>query len=282
MLKSIIKTETLLAPGIYDALSGLIAEQSGAQAVYLSGASIAYTRFGRSDVGLVSVSEVHDTLAAVTDRIKIPVIVDADTGFGNALNVQRTIRNFERAGAAAIQIEDQSFPKRCGHLDGKVLIKKDEMVGKIKAAVDARKTSDTLIIARTDARAVEGLQEAIDRAHTYEEAGADILFIEAPRSVDELKIIRKSFHLNTPLLANMVEGGKTPVKTADDLKSLGFNIVIFPGGAVRAATFQLQEYYAGLLENGSNAEFSKRMHDFDSLNAVIGTPELLSIGKKYE
>ncbi len=282
MLKSIIKTETLLAPGIYDALSGLIAEQSGAQAVYLSGASIAYTRFGRSDVGLVSVSEVHDTLAAVTDRIKIPIIVDADTGFGNALNVQRTIRNFERAGAAAIQIEDQSFPKRCGHLDGKVLIKTDEMVGKVKAAVDARKTSDTLIIARTDARAVEGLQEAIDRAHTYEEAGADILFIEAPRSIDELKIIRKSFHLNTPLLANMVEGGKTPVKTADDLKSLGFNIVIFPGGAVRAATFQLQEYYAGLLENGSNAEFSKRMHDFDSLNAVIGTPELLSIGKKYE
>lgn len=282
MLKSIIKTETLLAPGIYDALSGLIAEQSGARAVYLSGASIAYTRFGRSDVGLVSVSEVHDTLAAVTDRIKIPIIVDADTGFGNALNVQRTVRNFERAGAAAIQIEDQSFPKRCGHLDGKVLIKTDEMVGKVKAAVDARKTSDTLIIARTDARAVEGLQEAIDRAHTYEEAGADILFIEAPRSVDELKVIRKSFHLNTPLLANMVEGGKTPVKTADDLKSLGFNIVIFPGGAVRAATFQLQEYYAGLLENGSNAEFSKRMHDFDSLNAVIGTPELLSIGKKYE
>ena len=282
MLKSIIKTETLLAPGIYDALSGLIAEQSGARAVYLSGASIAYTRFGRSDVGLVSVSEVHDTLAAISDRIKIPIIVDADTGFGNALNVQRTIRNFERAGAAAIQIEDQSFPKRCGHLDGKVLIKTDEMVGKLKAAVESRRVSGTLIIARTDARAVEGLQEAIDRAHAYQEAGADILFIEAPRSVDEMKLIRKSFHLNIPLLANMVEGGKTPVKTANDLKSLGFNIVIFPGGAVRAATFQLQEYYAGLLENGSNAELSKRMHDFDSLNAVIGTPELLNIGKKYE
>ena len=282
MLKSIIKSETLLAPGIYDSLSGLIAEQSGAKAAYLSGASIAYTRFGRSDIGLVSVSEVHDTLAAVTDRIKIPIIVDADTGFGNALNVQRTIRSFERAGAAAIQIEDQSFPKRCGHLDGKVLIKKDEMVGKVKAAVDSRKTSDTLIIARTDARAVEGLQEAIDRAHAYHEAGADVLFIEAPRSVDELKLIRKSFDLNIPLLANMVEGGKTPVKTANDLKSLGFNIVIFPGGAVRAATFQLQEYYAGLLKNGSNSEFSKKMHNFDSLNSVIGTPELLKIGKKYE
>ena len=282
MLKSIITKETLLAPGIYDALSGLVAEQSGARAVYLSGASIAYTRFGRSDVGLVSVSEVHDTLAAVTDRIKIPVIVDADTGFGNALNVQRTIRNFERAGAAAIQIEDQSFPKRCGHLDGKVLIKRDEMIGKVKAAVDSRKTSDTLIIARTDARAVEGLQEAIDRAHAYQEAGADILFIEAPQSFDEMKIIRKSFHINIPLLANMVEGGKTPVKTANDMKKLGFNIVIFPGGAVRAATFQLQEYYAGLLKNGSNSEFSKKMHNFDSLNAVIGTPELLKIGKKYE
>ncbi|MDA7592960.1 isocitrate lyase/PEP mutase family protein [Rhodobacteraceae bacterium] len=282
MLKSIITKETLLAPGIYDALSGLVAEQSGARAAYLSGASIAYTRFGRSDVGLVSVSEVHDTLAAVTDRIKIPVIVDADTGFGNALNVQRTIRNFERAGAAAIQIEDQSFPKRCGHLDGKVLIKRDEMVGKVKAAVDSRKTSDTLIIARTDARAVEGLQEAIDRAHAYQEAGADILFIEAPRSFDEMKIIRKSFHINIPLLANMVEGGKTPVKTANDMKKLGFNIVIFPGGAVRAATFQLQEYYAGLLKNGSNSKFSKKMHNFDSLNAVIGTPELLKIGKKYE
>lgn len=282
MLKSIISRDILLAPGIYDALSGLIAKQAGARAVYLSGASIAYTRFGRSDVGLVSASEVHDTLAAVTDRIQIPVIVDADTGFGNALNVQRTIRNFERAGAAAIQIEDQSFPKRCGHLDGKTLISKDEMVGKIKAAIDARKETNTLIIARTDARGVEGLSEAIDRAQAYQEAGADILFIEAPHSIDEMKLIRKSFGEDIPLLANMVEGGKTPIKTANDLKSLGFNIVIFPGGAVRAATFQLQQYYAGLIENGSTLEFSDSMHNFDSLNSVIGTPELLKLGKKYE
>ena len=282
MLKSIISRDILLAPGIYDALSGLIAEQAGARAVYLSGASIAYTRFGRSDVGLVSASEVHDTLAAVTDRIQIPVIVDADTGFGNALNVQRTIRNFERAGAAAIQIEDQSFPKRCGHLDGKTLISKDEMVGKIKAAIDARKETNTLIIARTDARGVEDLSEAIDRAQAYQEAGADILFIEAPHSIDEMKFIRKSFGEDIPLLANMVEGGKTPIKTANDLKSLGFNIVIFPGGAVRAATFQLQKYYAGLIENGSTLEFSDSMHNFDSLNSVIGTPELLKLGKKYE
>ena len=277
-----VSRDILLAPGIYDALSGLIAEQAGARAVYLSGASIAYTRFGRSDVGLVSASEVHDTLAAVTDRIQIPVIVDADTGFGNALNVQRTIRNFERAGAAAIQIEDQSFPKRCGHLDGKTLISKDEMVGKIKAAIDARKETNTLIIARTDARGVEGLSEAIDRAQAYQEAGADILFNEAPHSIDEMKLIRKSFGEDIPLLANMVEGGKTPIKTVNDLKSLGFNIVIFPGGAVRAATFQLQQYYAGLIENGSTLEFSDSMHNFGSLNSVIGTPELLKLGKKYE
>lgn len=277
-----VSRDILLAPGIYDALSGLIAEQAGARAVYLSGASIAYTRFGRSDVGLVSASEVHDTLAAVTDRIQIPVIVDADTGFGNALNVQRTIRNFERAGAAAIQIEDQSFPKRCGHLDGKTLISKGEMVGKIKAAIDARKETNTLIIARTDARGVEGLSEAIDRAQAYQEAGADILFIEAPHSIDEMKFIRKSFGEDIPLLANMVEGGKTPIKTVNDLKSLGFNIVIFPGGAVRATTFQLQQYYAGLIENGSTLEFSDSMHNFDSLNSVIGTPELLKLGKKYE
>ena len=153
----------VLAPGIYDALSGLIATQMGARAVYLSGASLAYTRFGRSDVGLVSVSEVHDTLAAITDRIDTPVIVDADNGFGNALNVQRTVRYFERAGAAAIQLEDQSFPKRCGHLDGKKLISSGEMVGKVKAALDARCDQSTLIIARTDARAVEGFAAALDR-----------------------------------------------------------------------------------------------------------------------
>ena len=177
----------LLAPGIYDALSGLIATQAGAKAVYLSGASLAYTRFGRSDIGLVSVSEVHDTLAAITDRIDTPVIVDADNGFGNALNVQRTVRYFERAGAAAIQLEDQSFPKRCGHLDGKKLISRGEMVGKVKAALDARDNDDTLIIARTDARAVEGLEAALDRAEAYREAGADVLFIEAPQSIEEMR-----------------------------------------------------------------------------------------------
>ena len=274
--------ELLLAPGIYDALSGLIATQSGAKAVYLSGASLAYTRFGTSDIGLVSVSEVNDTIAAITDRIDTPIIVDGDTGFGNALNVQRTVRSFERSGADAIQLEDQSFPKKCGHLDGKKLINTNEMVGKIHAALDARANEETLIIARTDARAVEGFSEAIDRAGAYKEAGADVLFVEAPKSLDEMQKICAEFSKQIPLLANMVEGGKTPILSANDLAALGYKIAIFPGGAVRAISHHMEAYYSGLLVNGSNEAFSNRMHNFDKLNNLIGTKELIKHGAKYE
>ena len=282
MLKDKLSEGFLLAPGIYDALTGLIAAKAGAKAVYLSGASIAYTRFGRSDIGLVSVSEVHDTLAAITDRIDIPVIVDADTGFGNALNVQRTVRQFERVGASAIQLEDQSFPKRCGHLAGKTLVSKNEMVGKIKASLDARKNENTVIIARTDARAVEGLDAAFDRAAAYRDAGADILFIEAPQSLEEMKNITATFGDELPLLANMVEGGKTPIASATELEDIGYHLAIFPGGAVRAIAHHLSAYYSGLLRDGNNKKFSEKMYDFDGLNEVIGTKELLAQGKKYE
>tara|TARA_B100000212_G_C27303629_1_gene502606 strand:+ start:114 stop:962 length:849 start_codon:yes stop_codon:yes gene_type:complete len=282
MLKNKLSEGFILAPGIYDALTGLIAAKAGAEAVYLSGASIAYTRFGRSDIGLVSVSEVHDTLAAITDRIDIPVIVDADTGFGNALNVQRTVRQFERVGASAIQLEDQSFPKRCGHLAGKTLVSKNEMVGKIKASLDARKNENTVIIARTDARAVEGLDAAFDRAAAYRDAGADILFIEAPQSLEEMKNITATFGNELPLLANMVEGGKTPIASATELEDIGYHLAIFPGGAVRAIAHHLSAYYSGLLRDGNNKKFSEKMYDFDGLNEVIGTKELLAQGKKYE
>lgn len=272
----------LVAPGIYDALSGLIATQSGTKAVYLSGASIAYTRFGRSDIGLVSVSEVNDTIAAITDRINTPIIVDADNGFGNALNVQRTVRSFERSGASAIQLEDQSFPKKCGHLDGKKLVTKNEMVGKIYAALDARNSQDTLIIARTDARSVEGFSQAIDRARAYKEAGADVLFIEAPQSMNEMNKICAEFAHEIPLLANMVEGGKTPIASAKDLGKLGYKIAIFPGGAVRAISHHMQAYYSGLLANGNNDRFSDKMHDFNGLNDLIGTKALIDLGAEYE
>ena len=232
----------VLAPGVYDALSALIAEQAGFGALYLSGASIAYTRLGRSDIGLTTYSEVEDTLARITERVATPVIVDADTGFGNALNTQRTVRGLERAGAAMIQLEDQTFPKRCGHLDGKAVIPAAEMRGKLRAAVDARAHASTLILARTDALAVEGLEAALDRAESYLEAGADALFIEALRTPEQMQAACSRFAHRAPLLANMVEGGKTPVQSADALTALGFRIVIFPGGTARAVAHTLQGY----------------------------------------
>jgi 2-methylisocitrate lyase-like PEP mutase family enzyme len=270
------------APGCYDGLSALLIEQAGFTCAYLAGAAIAYTRFGCSDVGLVSMSEVADTLALVTDRVGIPVIVDADTGFGNALNVQRTIGSFERAGAAAIQLEDQSTPKRCGHLDGKSLISADEMVGKLKAALDARRSAETLIIARTDAIAVEGFDGAIDRAERFIDAGADILFVEAPQSEAQLAALPERFSARVPLLANMVEGGKTPIHSAAELQDMGYTIVIFAAGLARAFAHMAQEYLQSLRRAGSTAPFRNRMLDFDGLNAVIGTPDLLARGKRYD
>ena len=272
----------LLAPGVYDALSALVAEQSGFEALYLSGASIAYTRLARSDVGLTTFTEVEDVLARITERVRLPVIVDADTGFGNALNVQRTVRGFERAGAAMIQIEDQSFPKRCGHLDGKSLVSAGEMCGKLKAALDARHSAETLILARTDAVAVEGLEAALERAERYFECGVDALFIEALRSPAQMDAACTRFAQRVPLLANMVEGGKTPVHSATELGARGFKIVIFPGGTVRAVAHSLQRYYKSLHAHQTTAPMQGEMLDFDGLNALIGTPELLELGAHYD
>ena len=272
----------LLAPGVYDALTALVAEQSGFEAVYLSGASIAYTRLGRSDVGLTTMSEVVDTVTSIRERIKLPIIVDADTGFGNALNMQRTIARLERAGANLIQIEDQTFPKRCGHLEGKTVVSTGEMVGKIKAALDARESDDTLIIARTDAVAVEGFATALERAEQYLEAGADVLFIEAVRDEAQMREVNQRFMGRIPLLANMVEGGQTPIKSAADLQAIGYRIAIFPGGTARAVAHTLRAYYGSLKQHGTTAPFRDRMLDFDALNALIGTPELLAQGKRYD
>jgi 2-methylisocitrate lyase-like PEP mutase family enzyme len=276
------KSDIVLAPGIYDALSALIAEQAGFEALYLSGASIAYTRLGRSDIGLTTFSEVADTLARITERVTVPVIVDADTGFGNALNTQRTVRGFERAGAAMIQIEDQTFPKRCGHLDGKGVVPVREMVGKLKAALDARTSAETLILARTDALAVEGMDAALDRAEAYLEAGVDALFVEALRSPEQMDVACARFAQRVPLLANMVEGGKTPIQDAGALQAHGFRIAIFPGGTARAVSHTLQGYYASLHAHRTTQPWRDRMLDFDGLNAVIGTPELLEAGRRYE
>src|SRR6186997_96215 len=208
----------LVAPGVYDALTAHLAERAGFSAVYVSGAGIAYTRLGRPDIGLVAMSEVADTVALIRDRVGSHLIVDADTGYGNALNVARTVRLFERAGASAIQIEDQTLPKRCGHLDEKTVIPAPEMAGKIAAAVDARHSAETLIVARTDSVAVEGFERAIERAHLYAEAGADMLFVEAPRTAEQLQAITAALGNTRPLMANMVEGGRTPLMSARDLE----------------------------------------------------------------
>ena len=280
--KRLEQPDVLLAPGVYDALSALVAEQAAFEALYLSGASIAYTLLGRSDVGLTTVSEVINTLAHITDRVKIPVIVDADTGFGNALNTQRTVRDLERAGASMIQLEDQTFPKRCGHLDGKAVVPVKVMEGKLRAALDARHSSDTLVLARTDALAIEGFDATLDRAERYLECGVDALFIEAVRTPEQMDIACKRFASRIPLLANMVEGGKTPVQSAQELGGRGYKIVIFPGGTARAVAYTLQGYYASLHTHQTTIPWQSQMLDFDGLNAVIGTPALLAQGKQYE
>lgn len=276
------ESRALLAPGVYDALTALLAQQAGFEALYLSGGAVAYTQLGRSDVGLTTATETADVLGRITDRVNIPVIVDGDTGYGNALNVQRTVRLFERAGAAMIQLEDQTFPKRCGHLDGKSLVSPKEMCGKLKAALDARESSDTLILARTDAVAVEGLDAAFERAEAYAACGVDALFIEALRTTLDMDAACSRFAARLPLLANMIEGGKSPVQSAGELGDRGFRIVIFPGGTARFIAAQLQNYFGSLREHGTTTPTRDAMLDFDGLNRVVGTPELIALGQKYE
>ncbi len=281
LLSRLARKPIVVAPGVYDAFTALVAAQAGFATLYVSGAAIAYTRLGRPDIGLVSMTEVAQTVAMIRDRVTAHLIVDADTGYGNALNAARTVREFERVGATAIQIEDQDFPKRCGHLDGKALIPAAEMCGKLRAALDARRARDTLIIARTDAIAVEGFERAIERAIKYAEAGADLLFVEAPTTRDDLARIAAALHGRAPLMANMVEGGKTPPLSAAELEAIGFALVIFPGGIVRAFGRLASEYYASLAKHGSSEPFRGRMLDFDGLNDLIGTPEMLALGKRY-
>ena len=274
--------DIVTAPGVYDALSALLVEQAGFEAAYLSGASIAYTRFGRPDIGFLSLDDVASVTGHIRERVGLHLIVDADTGFGNALNVRRTVQVLERAGATAIQFEDQTLPKRCGHLDGKTIVPVAEMAGKIRAAGDARRNADTLVIARTDAVAVEGLEPALERAERYAEAGADVLFVEALRTKADMATALERLSGRAPMLANMVEGGKTPVLPSGELQALGYSIAIFPGGTVRALSFALRGYLASLREEGTTTPWLPQMLSFDALNDVIGTPEMLALGKRYE
>ena len=280
--EQITDSEIIVAPGCYDAFSAMLIANAGFSTAYVTGASIAYTRLGRPDIGLVSMAEVTQTISLIHERTSVPLVVDGDTGFGNALNVIRTVRSFEAAGASAIQLEDQTLPKRCGHLKGKTLIPTGEMVGKIKAATDARRSSEFMIIARTDAIAVEGYDKAIERAERYVEAGADVLFIEAPENEEQQAGIAKLFNDRIPLLANMVEGGATPLKTANELEKMGYAIVIFPGGLIRAFTHMATEYFASLKKHGSNEPFRNRMLDFGQLNTLLDTATIMEMGAQYD
>lgn len=272
----------LIAPGVFDALTASIAADCGFEALYVSGAAVSYTMLGRPDIGLATMTEMANVVANIRERVDAALIVDGDTGHGNALNVQRTVRVFERAGANAIQLEDQSLPKRCGHLAGKTLVSAGEMVGKIKAATDARASAETLVIARTDAIAVEGFAAAADRAGAYAEAGADMVFVEAPQDREQLARVGGLLEGRVPLMANMVEGGRTPVLPASELEALGFALVIFPGGIVRALARTAREFYETLGREGSSDGFRGRMYDFEGVNALLGAQEILALGKRYD
>jgi 2-methylisocitrate lyase-like PEP mutase family enzyme len=278
----LLRDEPLVAPGIFDAMSALLVESAGFEAAYVSGASIAYTQLGRPDIGLVSFDQVADVLRRIRERIAIPLLVDADTGWGGVLNVQRTVRILERAGATAIQLEDQTFPKRCGHLDGKEVITADEMAQKIRAACDARTSTQTLIIARTDARAVHGLEDALDRAELYREAGADILFVEALLSAEEMRECSDRLAAQTPLLANMVEGGRTPLLSAQQAHALGYKIVIAPGALVRVLACTAASFLHSFRLEGSTASWHDRMLDLQGLNEILGTKALLESAGNLE
>lgn len=270
----------LVAPGVYDALGARLVEEAGFEACYLSGASVSYSLLGKPDIGLVTAAEMAERAARICEAVRIPVLADADTGYGNALNVRRTVQAYEQAGVAAIQLEDQEFPKRCGHLEGKRVIPRAEMMQKVRAACEVRRDPGLLIIARTDARASEGLDAAVARASAYAEAGADVCFVEAPQDARELAAIPP--RVPRPALANMVEGGRTPLHSAAELEAMGYAAVIFPGALARLTAHTARAFLAELRSSGSSAAWRDRMLSFDALNQLLGIGEVRELEKRYQ
>ncbi|MGH7368693.1 MAG: isocitrate lyase/PEP mutase family protein [Candidatus Rokuibacteriota bacterium] len=279
-LRQLLEGEGLvLAPGVYDGLSARLVRAAGFAAVYATGGGIARS-MGYPDLGLLSLTEVTDRLALIVEHAGVPVIADADTGYGNALNVRRTVREFERAGVAALHLEDQAFPKRCGHYDDKAVISTAEMGQKLRAAREAARDSDLVLIARTDAIAVEGLDAAIERAHAYAAAGADVLFVEAPVSEAQIETIARS--LPCPTLINMFEGGKTPLVPLARLEAFGYRIVIVPSDLQRAAIRAMQDVLAVVRRDGNSRAMADRMATFEEREAVVGTREYLAADRRYQ
>jgi carboxyvinyl-carboxyphosphonate phosphorylmutase len=280
-LKQLLTDEKLLmAPGAYDVLSAKVIQMAGFDAVYMTGYGTSASILGQPDVGLLTMNEMVEHARNIAQAVDVPVLADGDTGYGNPLNIRRTVREYERAGVCAIQLEDQVFPKRCGHMLGRKVIAMEEMVQKIKAATDARQDQDFVIIARTDARTNYGLEEALRRGQAYREAGADVIFIESPESVDELRRINEALP-STPTLANMIEGGRTPFLPAAELEALGFGIALYPTGPLYAAAKAVKGYVEELKTAGTTAAKVQDMIAFEEFNQLIGLPEYNRLEERY-
>ena len=277
--KLILDEVILVMPVAYDAVAARIIEQVGFKAVALGGYATSASILGKPDMSLLTLTENVNHARNIAEAVNIPVFTDGDTGHGNVTNVIRMVRDFERAGVAGLFIEDQVFPKRCGHLEGKQVVPAEEMIAKIKAAVDARKDPDFVIMARTDALAIYGLNEAIDRANKYREAGADLLFVEAPTSRDEMIEINRK--VNGPTLAIQAEGGKTPLIHVKELESMGYNVVVFPGSALYAAAWAVRQVMEELVSEGTTAGYMDKMLTFNEFNQMIGLGEYLEKEKYY-
>jgi len=279
-LRSLLErtSEPLVVPGCGTPLEARAIQAAGFPAVYLSGYAVAAWRHGLPDIGLLGAGETEAALSAVTRVVDVPVITDADTGYGDATSVWSTVRLLEQAGAAAIQIEDQVWPKKCGHMAGKEVIGADEAVRKIATAVEARRDPDTVIIARTDSLAPLGVDEAIARGQRFKEAGADVVFIDAPQSLDHLGLIGRS--IRGPLMANMSEGGLTPALSADEFHALGFQLVAFPTTNLRVAAMSMQLFLADLRVSGDSRAWRERMHGLDELNELVGLEGYLDVGDR--
>jgi 2-methylisocitrate lyase-like PEP mutase family enzyme len=271
---------SFILPGAYDAMSAKLIEEIDFKAIYATGAGISNAQLGWADVGLTSLKEVVDIVARMADVTNVPIVVDGDTGFGNAINVIRTVREFERAGVAAIQMEDQVSPKRCGHFNGKDVISKEEMVGKIKAALDARKDENLAIMARTDAIAVNGVEDAIDRAFAYYEAGADIIFVEAPNTIEELRKITSSLK-GIPQVINLVEGGKTPLISLKEAEEIGFKIMLCANTALRSAIKGITESLRILKEEGSQENLLPLICTWEERQSLFKLNQIKEWEKNY-
>lgn len=269
----------VLVPGVMNALAARIAEDEGFEALYLTGAGLTNASMGKPDVGLIDLTQIGLQLSAIREITELPLVVDADTGFGNAVNVYHTVRMLERAGASAVQIEDQSMPKRCGHFDGKSLVSTDEMVQKVKAAVDARRSEDLLIVARTDVFAEQGLEAAIERANRYVEAGADITFIEAPKQFSDFEAICR--RVAVPQIANLVIGGKTPPMSLEQLAQAGVGITLYANAALQGAMHGMQSALRRLKLDGKLEEASGVVATFSERQRLVGKPEMDALEQKY-